>query len=1112
MRLATGCLAAILLILPGIAVAQGDVAQGGETQEGQFYFVARTAPESSLTRPASAEKVVFLRWDVLEGDLPTDVARLRLLRQAEGDEAEVIFEADATAVMPAAAIAGLYRGTANERRLLETVTRLKEYAVSQGDNFSTSQFAVALRERLVNDALWSFLASRSDFNIARARYRAYLDRPDPGVYTYELLAVNAAGETARLGMTRIDTRGVQQLLPVQRFRQVYQATCDSPEYAKDHYTVSLNWDAPGSDPAGNGNLTDQIASQVFISGYDLYRTRENLDPSVTTVPARDLAAEAAQASYDNQGTLQLADLEKVNDVLLTIAPDNALTPEWMETYNELASAGLEPGDKRAYYLVPRDFTGNYGPTHGAIIVVPNLVRPATPWDVRLFADNASSADNQPRMVISFDQVNLDNYVAAYGESRNICNADEAADSGILEFVAPGQSCETDARRQVNLNVIDYQVYRFANFETASEFSDSDGDGFGNAEERDRGYHCNPALPTGETPQYRVDPNTLSSQTVALADTGRTRIQLEDSGPANAKGVVFWYRIAARTADGRVSLLTPPVRALFPDRELPSQPSVTAKRPGEVTQCEVQVRDADRWTYTNNVGGGSVAVHCGEETFDFNDKVFTSGDFCAKAFNDSCGGSGRSLTLNAGADVSCTVDLPDSFSFCGNNELVLDPVQAEGEVPLGQGKVIAGPVTYTAAAPEPDTCVSIYQTIDGQASQVATSCGTASPGSVEYEAESGFFCGYAVTHDQNNNTSVPEPLPCAQISPANPKSPSTPQPVSFSVVGTEAQFSWRLPMEPVAAVLARLQPTGADGDQGTQIVSIPTAGRGAGDVQDYRVDVPALVDEQDQWCLSLKAVAPNAIGRDSATSAWSSPRCATRSRAALAPPEYLPWPSLPPAPQGEPLAVHLGAELIDPTRLNTADMMHLYFDLADVTGLADYCGYEGLEPDETSAWDIFVQLTCRLPGMVKSQAAVMPQLNMLVYRQRRNLAGELQDWIQVSPLIEYAHWDHTVLRLAQLDNPIRVAVLNDPYIKAYKLGTTGDSVRFVFTDRYPYIGGQDYRYQVVYFTGDHRIAHWRQSDWITADVGEIIRGIGNASGVISEEVSNEGVSNEEVGNE
>jgi hypothetical protein len=166
-----------VLSAPGMAMAA----------ESQYYLLAQQAPAGSITAPGQGQQVVYIRWDALEGQLPSTVVTLKLLRNDV-----MVVDPDYPDGWPVgqvrsiAAINELYAGAAQQRRKLETVTRLNELATAEGKSFSASQFAARIHD-LIDPAnaadpqqpyqlwnynpLWAFLGSRTDINIARARLR-----------------------------------------------------------------------------------------------------------------------------------------------------------------------------------------------------------------------------------------------------------------------------------------------------------------------------------------------------------------------------------------------------------------------------------------------------------------------------------------------------------------------------------------------------------------------------------------------------------------------------------------------------------------------------------------------------------------------------------------------------------------------------------------------------------------------------------------------------------------------------------------------------------------------------------------------------------------------------
>lgn len=1054
-------------------------------QNGQYYLVAYQAPAGSITSGGQGQAVVYLRWDVLEGALPPDVARLRLTR-----DGEVLLDKAVTEVMPAADIAQLYSGPAQERRLLETILSLKENAVADGGDFVTSDYPAVIRGLIDPlgpdyDAGWSFLASRNDINVARARYRAWVDTPTAGSHDYELLAVDTVGGTARLGFVRVDTTQPQQLLGVDAFAQILSSQCDLPEMARDHYTVALNWRAPGM-----ASVSDRVAAQVYVTGYDLYRTVDNLDATVLNPPPRDIAAEAAASNHDHRGVPVLAGLEKVNDTLLTVTADLSMAAEWLETRADLERAGLAPGDRRAYYIVPRDFTGNYGPTTATIVVVPNLVRPPAPWELRPIARDGNPFVDSINLTFSFDAVNIDNYLDAYGANRRFCNLFDARDTGVLEFVGAGEDCDSAPHRAVRLDVSDYVIYRFLDFETASRFKDSDGDGVGDFDERAGATQCDDGAQPAGAIDYRLPDNDANLTSVTLPASGKQTWRFEDPAPPSVAGDVFWYRVASKTPDGRLSLLSAPQRGMFPDRRLPPKPTVEARRPGEVRDgCELAV-DGDRgnWIFRDEVDDAPFGVSCAglKETLIVSGKsVGTDGPLC-QTISNACAGSPVTLTYpdsaNPGADL-CTINLPQDLppdgqglEFCGTGQARLVPTYAEGQIPVEPGETITGPLVLTVTADTgfPDVCLDLYENIDGDSTRVDTSCGTGNLGLIEYEAPGGYFCGYAVARDPNNNVSPAATVPCTSILADGGKLPTTPQPISLALVGDRADLSWRLPVEPVAVTLVGLEHITGDGPRTRELFSVPSAGSGSGDVVQYTASIAPLAGESDEYCVRFKSVGPDTANQSANSSGWSAPLCETRRAQSSVLPQYLPWPIVDSAVEGTPLSAEFfGFAFIG------GNFGILIVDVApvpdiDIKAYNNSCGLSGTANGPPNT-DLFAtEIWCNRAGELNARSVIDGVAPFLVYRQGRSPGGQAGDWIQVSPLIEYAHWDSIpVVPGTDFD-----AELNDPYIKLVANPTATSGWRFVFRDLYTYLPGWDYRYQFVYFDDDHRITRWRRSDWIT----------------------------------
>jgi hypothetical protein len=1112
-------------------------------EEAQFYFVARSAPEGSITAGGQARQVVYLRWDALEGRLPDDVAFIRLLR--DGEE---LLDQPVAAVMPPAEIAALYQGPAQARRLQETLTALREVAAAEGNSFAAGAFAVALHAKLDSASpaykrVWAALASNVDFNIARARYRGFVDEPGAGVFRYELQARTLGGLTQLLGRVDVDTRVPTTLLGASGLQQVRGDvfSCDLPEAAKDHYTVALTWAAPGA------SVVDRAGAQVYLAGFDLYRTRDNIAPGATVADVtRDLAAAAATVEFDERGRPLIPGLVKVNDTLVNDPGGSPTAPKWLETSARLGRDGLRPGDRRAYYLVARDFTGNYGPTTTAIIEVPNLTRPPAPWQVRPFVDQTGTVLRAgENLSLRWDAVNLDNYLAAFGSSRRACNLFEARNSGVLEFVGADQDCDRDTRRSVRLDVESYVVYRFADFDAAQGFADSDGDGVADQVERPAGMQCD----VTQQPSGATSDHALGGQFVryALPDSGREVVRFIDPVPAGEKGQVYWYRIASFTADGRLSRLSYPVRGLFPDRELPPPPTVEVSRPARVPSgCQAEVRrTTGPWNFTIDFvdNGQPFGLSCGASRFNVDEKSLPG---LCKAVSEDCAGLDIAISYPPVADTGgevCEATVPAAVPFCSTGEVALRPAYAPGEAPASVGQVVEGPLSIEVLAPNAETCVSLFQDIDGEQVRVGTSCGEADTGRVLHAVPAGFFCGYAVAHDANNNVSESATVPCVMVL-GEARPPGMPQLLDFSVGEASAQLRWRAPVEPLAAVLARIEHEKADGTRSSRVLSFPVAGVGSGEPVNQAMEIEALVGETDRWCVSLRSVGINAVDLAGRVSDWTPRRCVSRSDTPEVAPVYLPWPSVAGPVQQQPLPGGLFnlrqlieytvPALLEPSPIDPRGILWIYriaggtysyrvnevdppvelvfpgspaaqaidasadtdaadfqsqrgllfaqplpaIELGRVTGLTRGCSYNS---EQLLGYPPHPALECDIGGLARAQAAFAQASGFLVYRQSRAAEGGESDWQQVSPLIEYAHWD--ALEVDPLNKEAPTARLNDPYVKMLRAEGDPDTWRFMFFDRYPQVfplfgDRAEYRYQLVYFDERHRPVAWRRSDWLT----------------------------------
>jgi hypothetical protein len=956
--------------------------------------------------------------------------------------------------------------------------------------------------------------------------------------------------TVRLGYLELDPTVVQQPLGATELRQIRISDwrCDLPESSKDQYTVMLDWKSPGAKV-----VSDRVAAQSYNSGFDIYRGTDNLAVNVVDAPVLDIAALAAAASSDSRGRPEIAGLEKVNVSLIidsgapaieaewleaqqwhrqladeegrqlpVIPPENVpMDPKWLEARDQLIRAGLKPGDRRAYYVVPRDFTGNYGPTVGEVVEVPLMTRPPAPWNLRAFADETSSVvTGQPdALTFTWDEVNLDNYIKMYKGTRLFCNTVDAMTSGVLEYVSIGESCETGNRNAVRLDVADYNIYRFSDFDIAGRFKDSDGDGVedsretpdldGNgridAFERSAGLQCNVQLqpadidplteihliwPTVENDVELLRPSILNPNSPEIA-------RLRDTAPAGSKDTVYWYRIASRATTpvpvGRLSHLSAPQRGLFPDREPPPEPIVSVTKPGpNIDGCELLSDPSAPWSFDDALVDDKkpFTLNCSAGSYSATDVQSVGLGSCPEIVNACAGADPVLIQYPASAKTggkACTVAVPADVSFCESGGLSLVPTY-EG-IPVLPGELVAGGVTVSGSPPTPDTCIAFYENIDGSVTRIGSTC---DPGGLKYTPRPGLFCGYAVATDENNNISTTVQFPCT-ITPSQPKTPSPPQVLTFNVDDDLARFTFRLPAEQVAVAMVRLEYEPGAGNDARVIESIPVIDNEPGESISHSISVGPILGNKDRYCLSMMSVGSDDGTGSSLSSDWSSEKCFTRTANGEDIPEYLPWPEVQGATQGPPLLAALVSNYRSVTPFLTIKMAESADLLAANPGLATTDCWL-LQPGQMSVNDPpvldestlrdFDSYQCFSGGVARLRSALAPELRFILYRQSRVNGGAPSNWVQVSPLIDYVHFDREVFQIN--DRNITLWTLNDPYFRASRNGPANLAVWFV--DQYPFQidagleGTQpfEWRYQAVYFDEQHRPVKWRATDWFLDD--------------------------------
>lgn len=1083
------------------------------TAAGQLYFIGKHGPIGASSVTGQNSQGVYLRWDVLEGELPSDLERFRLTRSSVGNDEQIIGEWPATGIMSESEIYQMFNQPSQQQRLLEIVTTLKEVSLSElaneqlnrdnASDFEVNQYAPHLIQRLQGDVFWSLLAARQNFNIARIMRRAYLDSnvQTNAIYDYTLYAINDT-QSSILGKTQVNTGQSYALLPVRQLRQLpFASQCDSTQ---DHYTVALDWLAPGS------NVTDQAANNIQLAGYEVYRSLTDLGQDI---PDRDLAAEAASLSHNARGKLQFSGLERVSPQLIMLDgttsenDEGSANAEYIEAKQQLISAGLNPGDRRAYYVVGRDFAGHYGPTEKVNVTIPYMLPPEAPWQL----ESRYLSEQERGIALNWDRVNLDNF-QLNNPGYTLCS--DQITNGVISYTANGsdneltnaEACDTPLTALINVD--SYQVYRFETFVEARDFKDSDGDGVSDQEEYSEGTQCNALSQPSGSRSYRVDNNTFRA-----IDAARERIEFRDQSNELEVGKSYWYRIASKTSDGRFSLPTPPIRVLLPDLSGPASPSVSVERYTTGNCCTLEAIDvsAQLWELQDNVGGKQFSIEeAGQESPAISPTQF--GNWASSLCRDEQsqinsywgtrpqGSPSRILNYGEVSDTSdpdkkntldqlyCKADIPNELDLCKSGTWAFQSSSCDVLERVNPGEVTEGPLRVTINAGDENSCVEYYETINGQEALLESSCGTDTPGQLVFEVEGGLLCGSVIARDDSNNASAPVSLPCNVI--ANDNVPSPPQLLTLDAYDDRLDFSWRTPIQPTSVTLVEIRSdvdTSSVTESDYQLLTFPNEGLESGRVFDESSTIHTLLNNRDQWCIRALAVGPQISGQTPRFSEWSSSLCKTRRANIAQEVSYIPWPKIPALEQGRPLSLRLAKDYVDDRQGQAVDRLPILVYLGAkanlFSGADPLCHYlteQGeTEPDFSNLF--FTDFYCSPAG--KSVIEFDVPTPFLLYRQGRTPDGERGPWVQVSALEPKIDWALYGLGKLEKETGGFAYQLSDEHFVMYRedssQAATESQWHLAYRDYYPYINGYDYRYQLVMFNQRHAISSWRMSDWITA---------------------------------
>ncbi|MCA9545872.1 MAG: hypothetical protein KC613_15820, partial [Myxococcales bacterium] len=673
--------------------------------------------------------------------------------------------------------------------------------------------------------------------------------------------------------------------------------------------------------------------------------------------------------------------------------------------------------------------------------------------------------------------------------------------------------------------------------------DSDGDGVSDAAEQvaqrgpngerllDPGLACDAAR---QPPGAEAVPTFTVRADQVRVQGGRRLVTFADDVPAQARGEVFWYRLAAVGANGRVSPLGPPVRAMFPRTDKPARPDpeqfvlnhcppyayeLPRATPGvfaiDSTGLAARARMSCRIpgqapapggvaARREDLGGGLVRlvslaerdlVREGDVRVARADSVMcdllAAAEVCDAWFVEYLDDEGQRV---AAVQIDRALD-PDGGA-CSFTAMLERDCAARVEPVTPETVVIDGQVVLTAD-PLPRQCVEVMLRLGGEGYRLQTVC----PGDWPWTFDASglgddLLCLGVAVVDADADRSTETPLPCVQtVAAALPRAPRL-RGLAFDPNGGDrASLRWSSAEQPGLGILAEWWAQGAPADQ-RQTGYFDHEGRGGRDApHTAEVGLTALSDVPEIWCVRARTVGVGPGDGGGRVSTWSSTWCGERPIPGEPLPEYLPWPAEPPVP----VLAELPARLIEPDGL-----MAIYLGQAGQSvWTPGQCTIDGQPPleicegaDDCAAPRSWAAEDCELCGRL--QAALGQHGNVVVYRQHRSGPdGAPSDFVQVSPLIDGAFCERRcVFRNIDCNRTNQVAGCGpndatrcaerffDPYLRVlgFPEGDEWPERSLVFLDRAPFQAGLQYRYQLVFFDDFGELRARRDTGWLTTREG------------------------------
>ena len=971
----------------------------------QFYFIGKYGRLGSISSDAKDKKGVYLRWDVIEGNMPSDIKTISLIRTYNDTNTTLLSNIPANTPMQASNIKEIFNQEGSQRRLFEAINFISNNDDASCIGANITNIGEKVRTCLENN-YWAFLASRANFDVARARYRAYLDlnvTQDMQSVEYTLLGFNDDGsKSIILGKIEVILKETQ-IFPAQNFKQIQESKCNDGKYALDDYRVALKW-------RNGGEKTDFFANNLMISGYDIYYSTKRVDELPSDFINTDIAALAANKPHNAKGNVDLSQyhLKKANDTLITLGGQAGKDgkPIYIESQKVLKKRGFKPGEKRYYFLVPRDFTGNYGPTSVLVVEIPDKLPPAMPVNPRAVEDGSSFA-------VMWENLKLKNYAEHYKDVLKVCSTTVDSNKRV-QFVEIDKSCKEGKGIIVNFNIAKYYVYRFDNIQDAASFSDSDLDGFSDHDESEKGVCDVNIHPTD---------NSLNHLVAVVPKSNDDVIKFVDNSVQKSK--VYWYRIMSVTEHNISSPLTAPIRAFMPKRDLLPAPNFTVtsgtvfkvkyeensyfvaenNTSENVDKVEVVI---DNKTFTLDKIGNSFAAtkELHNQLVSFDEKVaifFYSGNKMLKSF---------SFKVNKVFNLR-DADSPSKYKITGEHHLIkLYSIKREtinGGYSFGSCINIKYDDNYFQQLLARKGCIETSVRIGLNRYTKSIEC---SP-KKEFElcnnqVKRGDLVSYRVIEClADGRCSQPTYFDYIQLN--DNSIPNVPNLIGFDVSKDDsiASVSFIPQLEKVKGTMLYLYKQDSNETYSKIVAHI-----GNKDLKPINDSFENLtVNYGDTWCVKAKTV-----GLNGKVSEWSAPLCKDIVEEDSIPPKMLAWPKIPNNVTND---QNFTATFDQSTKITKIFLAHGY---------------------------ISKENRCSALSMINKAT------NFVVYRQTIHDDGSKSKFVQVSPLIEGA------------------TCKNDQFYMSRNMGIdtqTDGNANVYFIDKYPYILGEKYKYLILFFDRDSK---------------------------------------------